>query len=539
MKFGFKNASIVILTCGLFACGGGGGSDPTPPPPPNNTAPVANAGVDQTADTGSVITLTGAASADVNNDSLTYAWSFTSLPTDSIAAFSSATVVSPTFTADLDGSYVVQLIVNDGTVNSSANSVTIDASTPNSAPVANAGTNQNTITGSVVTLDGSLSADADADNITYLWELTLPTGSSSSASLDDATSPTPKFTADQDGTYIAELTVNDGTVDSAVDSVEIVSATANSAPTANAGIDQNVVISTLVTLDGSDSTDANGDPLTYLWSLTSAPAGNTAVLANETTEMPSFTPDVEGTYTVQLLVNDATVSSTADTVDIVVAIANSAPVAEAGDKQVVKTAVAVTLDGSASTDANGDLLSYTWAFVSIPMGSVAEFTDSQIVNPMFTTDVDGSYVISLVVSDSMVSSVADTVQIIVSDTDIVLSKKEGTFGNTFNEVPFPYDETININIELIGPSFVTLDTFRLTAQGGDLTIINIQAINETNALVPSITGITEGMVLSDGVTTEFALTSPFTEGEVIQLRYSFEIEETGQIFSSDYVLTSN
>jgi hypothetical protein len=448
-------------------------------------------------------------------------------------------VVSPTFTADLDGSYVVQLIVNDGIVNSSANSVTIDASTPNSAPVANAGTNQNTITGSVVTLDGSLSADADADNITYLWELTLPTGSSSSASLDDATSPTPKFTADQDGTYIAELTVNDGTVDSAVDSVEIVSATANSAPTANAGIDQNVVISTLVTLDGSDSTDANGDPLTYLWSLTSAPAGNTAVLANETTEMPSFTPDVEGTYTVQLLVNDATVSSTADTVDIVVAIANSAPVAEAGDKQVVKTAVAVTLDGSASTDANGDLLSYTWAFVSIPMGSVAEFTDSQIVNPMFTTDVDGSYVISLVVSDSMVSSVADTVQIIVSDTDIVLSKKEGTFGNTFNEVPFPYDETININIELIGPSFVTLDTFRLTAQGGDLTIINIQAINETNALVPSITGITEGMVLSDGVTTEFALTSPFTEGEVIQLRYSFEIEETGQIFSSDYVLTSN
>ncbi|MFT6270919.1 MAG: hypothetical protein ACJAVV_003758 [Alphaproteobacteria bacterium] len=539
MKFGFKNASIVILTCGLFACGGGGGSDPTPPPPPNNTAPVANAGVDQTADTGSVITLTGAASADVNNDSLTYAWSFTSLPTDSIAAFSSATVVSPTFTADLDGSYVVQLIVNDGIVNSSANSVTIDASTPNSAPVANAGTNQNTITGSVVTLDGSLSADADADNITYLWELTLPTGSSGSASLDDATSPTPKFTADQDGTYIAELTVNDGTVDSAVDSVEIVSATANSAPTANAGIDQNVVISTLVTLDGSDSTDANGDPLTYLWSLTSAPAGNTAVLANETTEMPSFTPDVEGTYTVQLLVNDATVSSTADTVDIVVAIANSAPVAEAGDKQVVKTAVAVTLDGSASTDANGDLLSYTWAFVSIPMGSVAEFTDSQIVNPMFTTDVDGSYVISLVVSDSMVSSVADTVQIIVSDTDIVLSKKEGTFGNTFNEVPFPYDETININIELIGPSFVTLDTFRLTAQGGDLTIINIQAINETNALVPSITGITEGMVLSDGVTTEFALTSPFTEGEVIQLRYSFEIEETGQIFSSDYVLTSN
>ncbi|MGK0370825.1 MAG: hypothetical protein ACJAW1_001066, partial [Glaciecola sp.] len=47
------------------------------------------------------------------------------MPTDSTAAFSSATVVSPTFTADLDGSYVVQLIVNDGIVNSSANSVTI------------------------------------------------------------------------------------------------------------------------------------------------------------------------------------------------------------------------------------------------------------------------------------------------------------------------------------------------------------------------------------------------------------------------------
>ncbi len=49
-------------------------------------------------------------------------------PAGSGAVLSDTTAAAPTFTADLDGDYVVQLIVNDGTVDSAPESVTISAS---------------------------------------------------------------------------------------------------------------------------------------------------------------------------------------------------------------------------------------------------------------------------------------------------------------------------------------------------------------------------------------------------------------------------
>ena len=91
---------------------------------------------------------------------------------------------------------------------------------------------------------------------------------------------------------------------------------ANTAPTANAGPDQEVAVSTLVTLDGSGSFDPNGDTLTYAWTLTSKPESSTATLTGATTVDPTFTPDLAGAYVVSLVVNDGTVNSAPDTVTI-------------------------------------------------------------------------------------------------------------------------------------------------------------------------------------------------------------------------------
>ena len=74
-----------------------------------------------------MITLNGSGSSDANGDPLTYSWSFTSTPPDSAAVLANPTSVSPTFTADLAGDYVVQLIVNDGTLDSAPDSVIISA----------------------------------------------------------------------------------------------------------------------------------------------------------------------------------------------------------------------------------------------------------------------------------------------------------------------------------------------------------------------------------------------------------------------------
>ncbi|MDP2167086.1 MAG: DUF1566 domain-containing protein, partial [Thermodesulfovibrionales bacterium] len=119
-----------------------------------------------------------------------------------------------------------------------------------------------------------------------------------------------------DGSYVASLVVNDGTVDSTADTVAITAATANSTPVANAGLDQNVATGSVVTLDGSGSSDANGDLLTYKWTLTSMPSGSTAALSSTTAAKPTFTADKDGSYVASLVVNDGTVDSAADTVMI-------------------------------------------------------------------------------------------------------------------------------------------------------------------------------------------------------------------------------
>jgi len=93
------------------------------------------------------------------------------------------------------------------------------------------------------------------------------------------------------------------------------------APVANAGVAQNVTTGTLVTLDGSASSDANADPLTYSWTLTSRPAGSAAVLSGTNSAAPTFTADVAGTYVASLVVNDGKISSTASTVAIAATIA--------------------------------------------------------------------------------------------------------------------------------------------------------------------------------------------------------------------------
>ena len=90
----------------------------------------------------------------------------------------------------------------------------------------------------------------------------------------------------------------------------------NHPPVANAGPDQTVYVTNTVTLDGSGSTDVDGNPLTYSWSFVSRPAGSAAALSDPTAVNPTFVVDKFGDYIVQLIVNDGTVNSAPDTVII-------------------------------------------------------------------------------------------------------------------------------------------------------------------------------------------------------------------------------
>jgi hypothetical protein len=79
---------------------------------------------------------------------------------------------------------------------------------------------------------------------------------------------------------------------------------------ARAGADKQVQVNTLVTLDGRNSKDGNGKPFEYRWSLKSKPAGSVAELENEKTPSPGFTPELPGTYVVELKIVQGSFTAT-------------------------------------------------------------------------------------------------------------------------------------------------------------------------------------------------------------------------------------
>ncbi len=385
-----------------------------------NIAPVAVAGPDQNVAQGSTVMISGSDSYDFDNDPLTYSWTW-SRPTGSAAMLSNSATVNSTFVANVAGPYTVRLIVNDGKVDSTADDLQVIVSevvVPNTAPVANAGMDQFVLLADTVALDGSDSIDADGDALTFRWVLTAPVNSGTT--LSDATAAAPSFIPDMASTYTVVLTVNDGTADSAADSVVITveNLIVNNAPVAAAGTDQTVFVGDHVLLDGSDSTDIDGNLLTYHWTLTS-PLDSTASLSGEQEISPTFTPDVEGTYTAVLVVNDGVMDSTPDSADIVArnVVLNTPPIADAGQNQSAFVNLIITLDGSGSSDADADALSYHWS-LSIPTESVAVLAGATEVVTTFVADMAGDYVAQLIVNDGSDDSVADTVMISVSSIPV-------------------------------------------------------------------------------------------------------------------------
>jgi hypothetical protein len=175
-------------------------------------------------------------------------------------------------------------------------------------------------------------------------------------------------------------------------------ASTNIPPVADAGPDQIALIGTLVTLDGSGSSDADGDPLTYLWTQTGGPA---VTLSDETAVSPTFTPMVAGIYTFNLVVYDGTDYSSADTAVSTIKASNIAPALSGGavsptsgstsatfsysvvytdDDNDAPISITLAVDGGTPQDmnvragedgyySNGEIYEYTAAGTSLGTGS--------------------------------------------------------------------------------------------------------------------------------------------------------------------------
>jgi hypothetical protein len=185
-----------------------------------NLPPISDAGDDQVVFRGTVTSLDGSGSRDLDCDySLSYLWEQSGGPEITL---SDPTVISPTFSAPPDPTVLTfTLTVTDslGMVDPTPDEVVITVI--NQPPVADAGPDQYVDTGVIVTLDGSASNDPESDYpLSYLWMQT----SGPDVTLSDPTSISPTFTAPSEPViFIFTLTVTDslGLADSTPDEVRI------------------------------------------------------------------------------------------------------------------------------------------------------------------------------------------------------------------------------------------------------------------------------------------------------------------------------
>ena len=333
-----------------------------------------------------------------------------------------ATSVNKTIT--LDGNYIdVKNVSYNGTITlapyTSAVLIRNGAAT-NQSPTAKAGSDQIiTLPTSTVSLAGS-GTDPDGTISAYSWtKISGP----ASGTITNAGSASTTVTTLVQGIYQYQLKVTDNNAATDVDTIQVtVNASANVAPTANAGTDQTITLPTSsVSLSGS-GTDTDGTISAYSWTKISGPAPGS--ISNVSSSSTTVTGLVAGVYQFQLKVTDNDAATDLDIVQITVNAANIAPTANAGtDQSITLPTSSVSLSGS-GTDPDGTISSYSWTKISGPAsGSISNVSSSSTT---VTGLVAGVYQFQLKVTDNDGATDVDIVQVSVNAANILPTANAGT-----------------------------------------------------------------------------------------------------------------
>jgi len=130
-RLGFGSACLAVGS----ACGGGdGGATVGGAAAATNIAPVAVPGMAQAVVVGARVSLDGSGSNDANADTLSYAWSITARPPGSTAVLTNAGNALAGFVADVAGTFAIQLVVNDGKLDSAPAVMAVNAAPSNAPP---------------------------------------------------------------------------------------------------------------------------------------------------------------------------------------------------------------------------------------------------------------------------------------------------------------------------------------------------------------------------------------------------------------------
>ena len=378
----------ILITDGVETCS----SSTTVTASSDNLAPICDVSAPESGSVGEPFALDASGSSDPDGDTLDFDWSVLSRPDPSSATLTDGRAAIAGFVPDAAGTYVFQVVVSDGSETCSS---TVSVSIPaNESPTCEAGPDLDVPVGEFVALDATETTDPDGDDLSFYWTAIERPDGSVSGILDRDTT-TARFVPDIAGRYVFEVTADDG-LDSCSDTVTV-TATSNLPPVCEAGTDIDGTVGEFVELDGTATTDEDGDTLTYYWYVVDRPDGSSAGLIDRETTAPRFQPDVAGTYVFEITADDGTESCT-DTVSLT-ATSNVAPSCDAGEDVDTLVDTFVDLDGTGTTDEDGDALSYYWNVLTRPEGSVSGLIGRDTVAPRFQPDVAGTYVFELTADD--------------------------------------------------------------------------------------------------------------------------------------------
>ncbi|MDJ0839569.1 MAG: OmpA family protein [Acidobacteriota bacterium] len=222
---------------------------------------------------------------------------------------------------------------------------------------------------------------------------------------------------------------------------------------------------------------------------------------------------------------------------------NNAPIADAGNSQNNVPAGAVTLDGSGSSDPDGDEISFRWVQTA---GPAVELSGAETAVATFTGVVGESYVFQLTVRDSMGDSSSDTVSVSMEAAPVSIISFLAT-PDTITE-----GQLSTLSWAVANADSVEISGLGAVGSSGNLpvapettTTYTLTASNEVNTVSAEVTVTVEPILIPDPVISFFKVTpDTITEGESSTLTWatinatSVTISGLGEVPASGSLLIS-
>jgi|GEM_PF-1523022 len=363
-----------------------------------NRSPVAIVDGPKEALAGTRVKLSGLRSHDPEGRPITYFWKQESGP--SLPAVPGEYDKIWEFVPTEAGEYTLSLIVSDRVNKSEPDKFILRVSKKNSMPVAAiiAPPGGRLMLEETGTLDGSTSLDPDKDKLTFKWRIV--DGGKGEVALSGADQEKASVVGKKVGPVLVELIVNDGTVDSTPLRIELTVIRSNGKPVAKITGPETARIKSFVDLSGAESSDPDGDELTYIWSQPIDGGPSIGVNAKELRKKTlRFSPERPGTYVIHLQVIDSELTKSDVAIKtIVVKGVNRPPqaIATRTGAGPVKSGDEIKLSAQSSLDPDGSPLTFRWKQIAGPPLIIAD-PESSVINVV--AGGAGSYIFEVGVSD--------------------------------------------------------------------------------------------------------------------------------------------